>query len=265
MSGETYLFIDGAYLRKHYTESTQKWFGEVGEINFKQLKESFHAQKCFYYDCLDDMRGEGESESGFESRLAKQEAFFNKIRGVVGSHVRLGSITGTAKNKRQKKVDILLAVDMMNHASRKNLERAILLSGDRDFEPVVNSLIEMGVFVEVAGDIRHTSKDLAWAADNFRPISFRSYYDWSSTVLRSEYSIPNMEANGSPPTPFEASLIKRGSIGDDPCTLHRYGKGGVIFIPSYKGGHSLTITFDDLERLQLFSELEFGDEIKGIW
>src|SRR5881409_2788863 len=118
---QTYLFIDGGYLQKHYAESVQRWFGEDAEIDFNQVKGSFHAQKCFYYDCLDDIRGEGEDKASFVKRITRQENSFNKIREVVGTHVRLGSLTGTAKHKRQKKVDILLAVDMMNHASRKNL------------------------------------------------------------------------------------------------------------------------------------------------
>jgi|SRR5262249_8687979 len=133
-----YLFVDGRYLRADYSRTIREWFGNDGEIDFVQVKNHFGADKMFYYDCLDDQQHPGESASDFASRVAKQEEEFNKIQRISGSHIRLGSITGTKRNKRQKKVDILLAVDMMKHAVRQNMSTAILLAGDRDFQPVVD-------------------------------------------------------------------------------------------------------------------------------
>ena len=77
----------------------------------------------------------------FEEGKQKQEMELNRIRKVYGTHVRLGSLTGIEKKRRQKEVDILLAVDMMNHAVRQNMTRAVLLSGERDFKPLIESLV----------------------------------------------------------------------------------------------------------------------------
>ncbi len=51
------------------------------------------------------------------------------------------------------------------------MNRVTLLTGDLDFKPLVQSLVDMGLHVEVAGDARHTSTDLADAADSYRPLS----------------------------------------------------------------------------------------------
>ncbi len=128
----TYLFIDGGHLRQYYAEGVREWFGNEGEINFTFIKSRMAAFKLFYYDCLDDVKRSGESEEDYNERVGKQEEQFDLIRSVVGAHVRRGSLTGkNEKKRRQKEVDILLTVDMMNHAIRQNMKRAVLLAGDR--------------------------------------------------------------------------------------------------------------------------------------
>jgi uncharacterized LabA/DUF88 family protein len=41
------------------------------------------------------------------------------------------------KKRQQKEVDVLLAVDMLTRSFYKNMTKAVLLAGDRDFKPVV--------------------------------------------------------------------------------------------------------------------------------
>ena len=255
----TYLFIDGGHLRKYYLESVRRWFGCDGEIVFAEVKRTYSAQKSFYYDCLDDIRREAESDADFNSRIERQETFFNKIREVVGSHVRLGSLTGTAKNKRQKEVDILLAVDMLNHAVRQNMSRAILLAGDRDFKPVVESLVQMGIFVEVAGDRKHTSKDLAWAADNYREISFGQYHAWSDQTLRNKFPIGITQINLQPP---ETAIIQGGTLDGKYVKLSKWPDKNIYYITVegfYNSGESLTLQYHEAEKLRLYFELQYGN------
>src|SRR5262245_9289366 len=121
MDEQTYLFVDGGHLRRHYPQTAQRWFGDEARLEVRQVKEKLQATKCFYYDCVDDIQGENESQESFEIRLREQEAQFAKIQEIYATHVQLGSMTGTRKNKRQKQVDILLAVDMLNHAFRRNM------------------------------------------------------------------------------------------------------------------------------------------------
>ena len=138
----TYLFIDGGHLRRNYADAVRPWFGSDGEIDFNELKKSLQGpviERCFYYDALEDEQRDGETKNEFDQRIDQDDVFFHKIDDLDGFFVRLGSLTGR-KPRRQKKVDILLAVETLDHAVRRNMDRAILLTGDRDFEPLVNSL-----------------------------------------------------------------------------------------------------------------------------
>lgn len=256
MQEHTYLFIDGGHLRRNYTATVQRWYGNEGAIELKLVKDSFGANKCFYYDCVDDICGEQEGQLDFEARVAREEAFFDAIQEIPGTHVRLGSMTGTRKNKRQKQVDILLAVDALNHAVRRNMNRVILLTGDQDFKPVVQSLVDMGLFVSVAGDARHTSKDLARSADYYQRLSLANYHEWTTATLRSNYSTPTKTVQSAAPGGYAA--IKKGTVGGIPAELYRGGPPDYIILQRNPQGF-VQVAFNNLERLTLFCEIDLGE------
>ena len=260
-----YLFIDGRYLRADYSRTVRAWFGNDGEIDLALVKKHFGADKMFYYDCLDDQQHSGESPSDFAARVAKQEEEFNKIQRISGSHIRLGSITGTKRNKRQKKVDILLAVDMMKHAVRQNMSHAILLAGDRDFEPVVETLVDLGLSIEVAGDKRSTSDDLIGAADHFHPLTFRNYYEWTSKSVQAIKPIPYVEQGNISAPSQDFTSVGTGSLEGSPCTLYQRATDFLLFFDSHPESPSskLSILSHNLEHLKLFCMLYYG-ELQGI-
>lgn len=253
----TYLFIDGAYLRERYQDAVRPWFGSGGEIDLSAICRRYDARKTFYYDCLDTIERKDETEATFKLRVSSQEAYFNRIRELAGFHVQLGTLSGDEKRRRQKEVDVLLAVDMMNHAIRGNMTRAVLLAGDRDFKPVVDSLIQIGTYVHAVSDPRSTSEDLVWAADESSKITFQDYFQWSVESLRVGYPIPAVAAN-VPPAPGFA-LVKAGSTGGLPLYLYRTNGHFVIYLPKSEDGYSLRLIFEDQERLELYFQLQYGD------
>ena len=134
----TYLFVDGSNFRQYFNETTKKWFGQEVEFDFKKIKDFFNAEKVFYFDCIDDIKNENETDVAYDAKVNGQEEELNKIDKVEGCHVHLGSLRHAKKQKRrgQKEVDVMLAVQMMEHAFRGNMSKAILLSGDLDFRPL---------------------------------------------------------------------------------------------------------------------------------
>jgi hypothetical protein len=255
MPHETYVFVDAGHLQRYYGEAMQKWTGTDGELDLERVKTLQGATKCFYYDCLNDIKGSLESDADFAKRVATQEERFQKIQRLKGTHVRLGSLTGTAKNKRQKQVDILLAVDMMNHAVRGNMAYAVLIAGDQDFKPLVEALVDMGLHVHILGDRRHTSRDLADAADFYQPLTLADYWNWSSRRVHLAYPIPNK----TPGNPYEIPkemMRKVGTIDGKPATLFFNGSDYIVTFPLDDA--FMFTSFKDEDRLLQFCEVEFG-------
>jgi uncharacterized LabA/DUF88 family protein len=71
--------------------------------------------------------------------------------------------------KVKANLDIELVVDMMKTA--RNLDIAIVISGDGDFAPAIRAVQEMGVRVEVISFRGNTSSDLIDVADQFSDIA----------------------------------------------------------------------------------------------
>lgn len=222
---EKYIFIDAGHLQ-YYRETMFEWFGEQPELDFDELRKYFQAHKCFYYDSLDELKRQGETEAELQSRIKQQKAELSQIRSFFGTHVRLGSMTGSERNRRQKEVDILLAVDMLNHAARRNMKHAVLISGDRDFRPAVESLVQLGLFIEVAGDARHTSAELAESSDYYSPLSIVDYFNWCKPKQRNAKLLPSLSMTHDLNIESRHTLLKSGQAGD----MHV----GLYSGPSYK-------------------------------
>jgi uncharacterized LabA/DUF88 family protein len=183
MEDITYLFIDGGYLTKLYSETVAALFGGQWTINYQQMCGVLHARKSFYYDCLDETSRKDESDADHIARIERQKEEFERIRSVKGTHVRLGKLVGDGKRKRQKEVDVLLAVDMLNHAYRQNMSRAILIAGDRDYRPLVESLVQIGTFVEVHCGKR-AAAELYRAADHHEFLNVEELCRWTLSGLQ---------------------------------------------------------------------------------
>ena len=60
------------------------------------------------------------------------------------------------------------------------MSKAVLLSGDKDFRPLVESLVRLGLFVEVVGDSKHFSVDLIHSADSHKILTIDEYFELTS-------------------------------------------------------------------------------------
>jgi uncharacterized LabA/DUF88 family protein len=173
-----YLFIDGAYLREVLNQQSQTYFsGDTITLNFDTLTSGF--QKKFYYDCLPPKRS-GESREDYESRIKTQIDFYNKLRSLNGFHVFLGTTASEGGRARQKGVDIMIAVHMLTHCFRRNMEKTTLLTGDLDFKPLIESLVQDGMDVTLWFEDISTSKELVYAADSQRDLSVLSLQTYAT-------------------------------------------------------------------------------------
>ena len=110
--------------------------------------------RAYAYTGLDP---DNENQRNFHAFLARHDY------KVVSKDIRK---YGDGKVKAN--LDIELVVDMMKTA--RNLDVAIVVSGDGDFAPAIRAVQEMGVRVEVISFRGNTSSDLIDVADLFTDI-----------------------------------------------------------------------------------------------
>jgi uncharacterized LabA/DUF88 family protein len=121
--------------------------------------------RAYAYTGLDP---DNENQRNFHAFLAR-----NHYK-VVSKDIRK---YGDGKVKAN--LDIELVVDMMKTA--RNLDVAIVVSGDGDFAPAIRAVQEMGVRVEVISFRGNTSSDLIEVADLFTDITQLARVDKTSS------------------------------------------------------------------------------------
>ncbi len=240
MSEHHYLFVDGGYLRSRHSELINRVFGEASPLHLQGIRNlnpgrgPFH--RVFYYDCLHDIPKVGETEEQLKIRVMEQQAFFDDLQTYEGFHVRLGSLSGSSRKFRQKEVDILLAVDALEHAFRKNLSALTLIAGDLDFVPLVDSLVRSGTWVEILYDQRSFAKRLLESADKALPLEFHSYYGFCSGEFRTKHQLPTRQDRVTwNPAQSGYQMLRSGTFGGQLIQHFSRENEHVLLVPQPSG------------------------------
>lgn len=87
--------------------------------------------------------------------------WIDEIQTLDGFVVRTGQIKRKGTIVKQQGVDVKLAIDAIQHAHKGNMKSCVIYSGDGDFIPLVDALVEAGIFVTVASFANPDKGDVA--------------------------------------------------------------------------------------------------------
>ncbi|MGH9429290.1 MAG: NYN domain-containing protein [Terriglobia bacterium] len=152
---------------------------------------------------------------------------------------------------RQKRVDILLALDMVNHAIQRNMAKALLIAGDDDFVPVLESLVPLGMIGEVIADARHVSPHLISSADKYRAMTIRQYHHWVPVKLQAQFTLPGCSNASAKP---DGEACRTGHLGGNVVQVFSVAEGYRAY-PSFDNS---VYTHEDQNRLISYLEFEYG-------
>lgn len=142
------IFIDGAYVDKLFQH-------HLGGIKVDYGKFAQHVcggcdlLRTYYYHCLPYQSNPPTLDE--KSRFSSAEKFMQALSRLPRFQVRLGKLEHRGLKQdgspifAQKRVDILLGVDMVELAATKQINRAVLVAGDSDFLPAVEAVKRQGV------------------------------------------------------------------------------------------------------------------------
>jgi uncharacterized LabA/DUF88 family protein len=187
-----YLFIDGGCLDSVLATFSKELLSDQEiEIDYSRLAQGYH--KVFYYDCLPDKKT-GENDSVYQNRIKPKIDLFNKLKSLDRFHVYEG--TARFRDKRrgqeQKQVDIMIAVDMLTHSFRRNMHEATLITGDLDFKPLIDALVQDGMYVSLWYPKGRVNCELVDAADSKQPLRFKFVQQWFTNSFNSKINTPDI-------------------------------------------------------------------------
>lgn len=218
MPDQTYVFIDGKYLELVHRAAMRDFFNADGELDVFPIGGQARASRVYFYDSIDYTQTANENEKQWQARIERLEDSLEQIRELPGFFVVRGTVPGRDRGKRreQKEIDTMIAVNMVKHALKGNIQRAVLISGDLDLRPAVETLVEEGVAVEVwyypnSFPGCSYAKELPAAADKGVPITFRQLHEWNTKSFREAHRVPMVQNPAGAPT---GELIKVGKFRD---------------------------------------------------
>ena len=182
MANRAALFVDGAYLDYLLRDEFNRARIDYGALSSEMAGDS-EILRTYYYHCM-PYQGNPPTQDQRE-RYASARRFFNTLENLPRYTVRLGRLEFRGLDERgnprfeQKRVDILLGVDLVQLAAKQVIQEAVLLAGDSDFIPAIAAAKSEGVMVRLFhGQSAHT--DLRQEADERVPIT----QDFIRRVLR---------------------------------------------------------------------------------
>ena len=133
-------------------------------------KEPLDLVRTYYYDCLPYQSSPPKPHE--EERLKRKTHFFNELRLLPNFALRQGRLKrrGTspagAPMFQQKRVDLMMGLDIARLAAKGQVTHLALLSGDSDLIPAVDAAQQEAVIVWLVHDERGTANELKLLADN---------------------------------------------------------------------------------------------------
>lgn len=248
---EKYLFIDGAYLREVVRSICEKYYSEGVDYQLDYSKLAAGFRKTFYYDCLPG-RNQGEADEEYRQRILPQTELFNALKKISGFHVYEGVVKGE-KRGRQKMVDIMIAVDMLNHTIRGNMAQVSFVGGDLDFKPLIDALVQNGMFVTLLYEKETTSDELICSSDSSSPITIQTLHGWASPKFQRENTLPRSVSTTSDETK-NYTFVKKGlTSSGDLVELHKkIAKYCISYSSQHNYGYKIFVKHGDLEFLEKY-------------
>lgn len=211
----SYLFLDGACLRSRVRQVAERYCGGQ-ELNINWWGPSAGFRKVFYYDAVPTQKP-NETAEDYAARKKPIEDLHSYLATFDRFRVNEGDTRyRSGRGQEQKKVDVMIAVDMMIHTIRRNMSEAALLAGDVDFKPLLDALVNEGMFVTLIYPPGATSKELLAAADARRAMDVRTIYGRLTPGSQASFGVlPGLNRVNHPQVENCAHILTEDPDGKD--------------------------------------------------
>lgn len=169
------IHIDGGYV-SNVAKSAGVWVdfellsARVAATIRETTEEPLDLIRTYYYDCLPHQSASPTLEE--EERLRNKSRFFNGLRGLPNYALREGRLKLQGVDRRgvpifqQKRVDLMMGLDIARLAAKGQVTHTALLSGDSDLIPAVEAAQQEAVIVWLVHGVQGAASELKLLADN---------------------------------------------------------------------------------------------------
>ena len=155
------IFIDGGYLRallKRYDNFPLDYLKLSDKISKLIGAERL---RTYYYDCLPILK------KGNEKHYQNKKNFIKQLNLLSRFEVKLGELQLIGNTYKQKKIDVLMSLDIAKKCFERQIDYAVLIAGDSDFVPVIDEAKNQGAVIYLYAYHNSLSEELLNKVDEF--------------------------------------------------------------------------------------------------
>lgn len=168
LNGRAVVLIDGGYLNKLLLAVLPG-----RRIDYEKFSDlvcgDCERLRTYYYNC---MPYQSSPPTEIEKqKYANMSKFLHRLEQLSRFQIKLGRLQKYYNERgevdfRQKRMDVLLAVDLAQLSWTRNIGTAILIAGDSDFVPAIQTAKDAGVLVKLYYSDFSVHDELLTAADD---------------------------------------------------------------------------------------------------
>ena len=228
------IFIDGGYLLKQLQDAkVNPDYSRLAEFLLRPLRRNtqLDLMRCYFYYCPPWM-SEKPTEAELR-RMAAHERFMAEMQeGCDRWQVRLGKLERRREGDKevfaQKRVDVQLSVDLVQHTAAGHIQHAVLVAGDSDFIPAIVAAKESGTTLTLWCDRdRSVHRDLLKLADEVHYIRWKDFPSRPWPETRADVQRPDQRPEARTDLPQDGRLEAR----PEPRPVERFRETQMVLAP----------------------------------
>jgi len=140
------IFLDGGYIDRVLSDEfggARIDYGKLADL----VAQGSERLRAYYYHCMPYQGSPPTAEE--RERHARMDSFIYHLRQLPRFEIRLGKLARRQGGFEQKRVDVMLSVDLVRMSWDHQIQRAVIVSGDSDYVPAVLAAKDAGVLVQV--------------------------------------------------------------------------------------------------------------------
>jgi len=157
------VFIDSGYigtvLKKEFNGARiayEKFSDVLAGPGYERLRTYFY--HCMPYQGSPPTKEESE-------RHSRADSFIAGLQRLPRFEVRLGRLERRGESFEQKRVDVLLSVDLVRMSWDHQIQKAVVVTGDSDFVPAIQAAKDAGVLTHLFFSRNSCHRELLLAFD----------------------------------------------------------------------------------------------------
>lgn len=102
--------------------------------------------RTYFYHCMPLVRDGNEKDRKLHSEMQR---FVSNLNKLPRFEVKLGKLQLIGNQFKQKMVDVLMSLDIVDMCSNKKISHAVIVAGDSDFVPAIKKAKDAGAIIHL--------------------------------------------------------------------------------------------------------------------